>query len=506
MAPIRNITILGGGTSGWMAAAVLVRAFKPGLCTVRLIESEDIGIVGVGEATLPQVRDFNTFLGLDEPEFMRATNATFKLGIEFRGWGMSGSYHHPFGVHGQSAGGIPFHQLWLRARTFMDPGPIEDYSFPIRLARESRFDFPIEDPKSIRSTYAYAYHFDAVLYARYLRQWCEARGVQRIEGKVTGVNQNPETGFVETLTLENGETVGGDLFIDCSGFRAVIAGQTLNSGWEDWTPWLPCDRALAVPTERTEDLTPYTRATAREAGWTWRIPLQHRTGNGYVFSSRFTTEDRAREVLLGALDARAQAEPRLLRFQAGRRTASWTKNVIALGLASGFLEPLESTSIYLSQIALTFLMRLMPDARFDPALADEFNRLIDIEYERVRDFLILHYHANTGSSGPLWDYVRSMDVPDSLKAKMEMFRHRGHVPHYKDGLFSPASWIAVFMGQDVTPQAYDRQADALSQEALTRYLKDLKRKIDTNLAVLPSHADFVAGHCFDPKAAEAAHV
>lgn len=498
MTPIRNITILGGGTSGWMAAAVLSRAFTPDACTIRLIESEEIGIVGVGEATLPQVRDFNTWLGLDEAEFMRATNATFKLGIEFCGWGTSGSYHHPFGVHGQSAGGIPFHQLWLKARTFMDPGSIEDYAFPIRLARENRFDFPVEDPKSIRSAYAYAYHFDAVLYARYLRQWCEARGVQRIEGQVTGVDQNAETGFVERLTLASGKSVGGDLFIDCSGFRAVIAGQALNLGWEDWTPWLPCDRALAVPCERTDDLTPYTRATAREAGWTWRIPLQHRTGNGYVFSSRFTTEDRAREVLLGALDAPAQAEPRLLRFQAGRRTASWHKNVIALGLASGFLEPLESTSIYLSQIALTFLMRLMPDTRFDPALAREFNRLIDIEYERVRDFLILHYHANSASQGPLWDYVRAMPVPDSLKEKMALFRHRGHVQQYKDGLFSPASWIAVFMGQDVMPQAYDRQADGLSEEALTGYLKDLKRKIDSNLAVLPSHAEFVAAHCYDP--------
>lgn len=507
--PRSRIVILGGGTAGWMTAATLTKALKPQFATVRLIESDDIGIVGVGEATLPQVRDFNAFLELDEAQFMRETNATFKLGIEFCDWARKGdSYFHPFGVHGQSVNGIPFYQCALRARKHGHDLNIEDYSYPIVASRNQRFDFPSEDMNSIRSTYSYAYHFDAALYSGFLRRWCEARGLNRTEGKVVDVTLRPEDGFIQSLTLASGEVVEGDLFIDCSGFRGRLISQALHMGWEDWTPWLPCDRALAVPCERAGPFTPYTRATAREAGWQWRIPLQHRTGNGYVFSSQFTTQDRAAEVLLSHLDGAAQADPRLITFQAGRRQQSWYKNCIAIGLASGFLEPLESTSIYLAQIASSFLMRLFPGQEIDPKVVGEFNRLIDLEYERVRDFLILHYYATEPREGDLWRHVQNMKVPDSLLEKMEIFRRRGFVHRYKDGLFSPASWIAVYNGQRIIPEGYDPQADNIDMDVMLERLGDLRARIDLNVQAMPSHADFVRDFCFDPKAPqpmEAAH-
>jgi tryptophan 7-halogenase len=498
--PLR-IVILGGGTAGWMCAAALSKAFKSEFCKVRLIESDEIGTVGVGEATLPQVKDFNDFLGINEVEFMRETNATFKMAIEFRDWARKGdSYFHPFGMHGKAINGVPFYQYWLRARQNGLETDLEAYSFPIVACRNLKFDFPSEDQNSIRSTYSYAYHFDAILYARFLRKWAQARGLQRTEGKVVDVTLRPDDGHITSLTLESGEVVEGDLFIDCSGFRGLLISQTLKMGWEDWTDWLPCDRALAVPCDRAGDFTPFTRATAREAGWTWRIPLQHRTGNGYVFSSKFTTEDRAAEVLLANLDGKAQADPRIIKFQAGRREQSWYKNCIAMGLASGFLEPLESTSIYLAQIAVSYLIKLFPGQAIDPNLVTEFNRLVDIEYERVRDFLILHYHANERDDSELWRYTRNMKVPDSLISKMEDYRHRGHIHRYKDGLFSPASWIAVYNGQRIMPRHYDRQVDNMTLPMVLERMAELEQRISLNVDALPTHADFVRDYCFDPNA------
>ncbi len=500
-----KIVILGGGTAGWMCAAALSKTFKPGFCDIRLIESDEIGTVGVGEATLPQIKDFNDFLGIDEVEFMRDTNGTFKLGIDFVNWGRNGdSYIHPFGIHGQAINGVPLFQYWLRARQNGDTSSIEEYSFAIMASRHLKFDFPSDDDRSVRSTFAYAYQFDAVLYARFLSKWAQARGLQRTEGKVVDVAVRPEDGHIKFLTLESGEVIEGDLFIDCSGFRGVLISQALKMGWEDWTQWLPCDRALAVPCDRAGDFTPYTKATAQEAGWTWRIPLQHRTGNGYVFSSKFSTEERAAKVLMSVLDGKAQADPRLLRFQAGRRQQSWHKNCIALGLASGFLEPLESTSIYLAQIATNFLIRLFPGKVIDPKLVTEFNRLVDIEYERVRDFLILHYHANekppqedpTG----MWRYVREMKVPDTLLARMETYRHRGHIHRYKDGLFAPPSWIAVYTGQRIVPNNYDRQVDNMSLESVQEKLAEVRDRVAVNVEALPTHADFLRDYCFDPNA------
>ncbi len=499
MKPVLNVVIIGGGTAGWMTASALVKALKPEFCQVRLIESDEIGTVGVGEATLPQVKDFNTFLGLDEAEFMRETNATFKLGIEFCNWARQGdSYIHPFGIHGQAINGVPFLQYWLRARQSGHDLNLEDYAFPIVASRHLKFDFPSEDPKSIKSTFAYAYQFDAVLYARYLRKWAEGHGLKRTEGKVVDVTLRPEDGHISSVTLQSGEVVSGDLFIDCSGFRGLLISQNLDMGWEDWTPWLPCDRALAVPCDRAGDLTPYTRATAREAGWQWRIPLQHRTGNGYVFSSAFISDEAASETLMTHLDGPAQADPKLIKFQAGRRRQSWYKNCIAIGLASGFLEPLESTSIYLAQIATNFLLRLFPGKVIDPRLSAEFNRLIDIEYERVRDFLILHYHATERDDAELWRYTRNMKVPDSLLYKIEHFKHRGHIHRYKDGLFSPASWIAVCIGQRIVPTHYDRQIDTISPDVAMQKITEMRERIMLNVEAMPTHADFLRDYCFDP--------
>ncbi len=496
MASPLKIVILGGGTSGYMTAAALTGIVKPALAQVRLIESAEIGTVGVGEATLPHVKEFNDYIGINEADFMRKTQASFKLGIEFRDWGkMGNSYIHPFGDFGQPMAGVEFCHFWTKSRQMGMTTPLEAYSYAIVAARNMKFDFPSDDKKSIKSTFSYAYHFDAGLYATYLRGFAEARGLKRTEGKVTSVALKPESGDIQSLTLESGEVIEGDLFIDCSGFRALLIEENLHAGWESWTRWLPCDRAYAVPCARTEDFTPYTRSTALEAGWQWRIPLQHRTGNGYVYSSGFISDDDAARRLMGNLDGAPEAEPRQLRFQAGRRKTSWFKNCISIGLASGFLEPLESTSIYLAQIAITNLIQLFPSQTIDPRLSDEFNRLIDIEYERVRDFLILHYHANARDEA-LWDYTRNMTVPDSLTYKIEQFRHRGYILRYKDGLFNPASWLAVLTGQDIIPQAYDRMVDNLDEAAIRQKLDELSGRIAANVSIMPRHDDFIRDYCF----------
>lgn len=486
-----QIVILGGGTAGWMAATALVTMLPRQRYSVTLVESEEIGIVGVGEATLPQMKNFNDLLGLDEAEMMRSTQATFKLGIDFVDWGYLGSsYVHPFGVHGPPASGLAFHQRWQRALSAGRDWTIEDFSFAIAAARANRFDFPAAGKSTINSTYAYAYHFDASLYAAYLRRIAEGRGATRVEGKVCEVEQDAK-GDIQTLLLESGERVEGDFFIDCSGFRSLLLSGKLGVEWEDWSHWLPCDRALPVPTERIGDLTPYTRVTAMKAGWRWRIPLQHRTGNGYVFSSRFIDEDKAREELLASLDEPVLAEPRLLKFQAGRRTKSWERNCVALGLSSGFLEPLESTSIYLMQIAIMHLVPLFPAGRPDARLVAEFNRRMDLEYDRIRDFLILHYHLNSREDGELWRYCRSMQVPDSLTRKIEIFRHSGYIEDYRDGLFNAPSWLSVFLGQGLRPEHYHPLADAIPLERLLAELDELRTDIAFRIDEMPKHATFL---------------
>jgi tryptophan halogenase len=503
--PLR-IVILGGGTAGWMCAAACANVLHPARYRITLIESDDIGIVGVGEATLPALRDFNELLGLDEAQFMRETQGTFKLGIEFRDWDRPGqSYLHPFGVFGQLWGGVEFQHFWLRARREgLAPAPIEDFCVAARACARNAFEFP--DARGPHSTYyAYAYHFDAGLYSDFLRRWSLGRGVTRIEGRVVDVGQGA-TGDIETLTLESGQHIAGDFFIDCSGFRSLLLGGMLQVPWEDWSGWLPCDRAWAVPCDRTADFTPYTRSSARKGGWIWRIPLQHRTGNGHVFSTQFVGEDEARATLLAALDGTPQAEPRLLRFRAGRRAQAWKRNCVALGLASGFLEPLESTSIFLVQKAIQDVLRLLPSPEapvVDERLAREFNRLSDSLYERIRDFLILHYTANRREGEPLWDHVRHYPLPDSLHHKLALFDVRGHVPYFKDGFFSRDSWLAVLFGQGLMPRGHDRLADALPREQLDHRLRELHGRVAAHAAAMRSHADMIAQYCRPPLARQA---
>jgi tryptophan 7-halogenase len=493
-----RIVIVGGGTAGWMSAAGIRRQLRPEDYAVTLIESDDIGIVGVGEATLPHIKIFNDMLGIDEAQFMRETRATFKLGIQFCNWDRQGDcYIHPFGAFGEPWGGVEFQHHWLRAlRAGRQQYPLQDYSYSVVAARNNAFEFPNEDQKSIRSTYAYAYHFDASLYAAYLRSWATERGVRRIEGQVCEVSRRPDGGL-EELKLKSGERIAGDLFIDCSGFRSLLLGGTLGVAWQDWTHWLPCDRALAVPCNRVGALTPYTRATARRAGWTWRIPLQHRTGNGYVFSSQFISDGEAQDALLAVLDGAARAEPRLLRFSPGRRERAWSHNCVAVGLASGFLEPLESTSIYLIQAAVTDLVNLMPrpgSKGTDSRLVDEFNRLNEMQYERIRDFLVLHYTANRRIGEPLWDYVRSMPLPDSLVHKIQLFRSRAALPNYQFGLFARDSWLSVLIGQGIIPEGHDQLANAFALPTLEERLGEFRNRVQTNVDSMGSHGDFISSY------------
>jgi len=491
-----KVVIVGGGTAGWMTAAALTKLL-PSRCQVHLVESEAIGIVGVGEATLPHIRGFNEKLGINEADFMASTRATFKLGIEFRDWARVGdSYIHPFGTFGTGQGELDFHHYWNRVRQEGQPvAPIDEFSMAVTMAYLNRFALPSADPSTIESTFNYAYQFDATLYAPYLRRLAEQMGAQRTEGRVVDVELDSESGNVTAVRLESGERIEGELFIDCSGFVSLIMGKTFGEPFEDWSEWLLCDRAVAMPCQTRTPLTPYTGVIAMPAGWRWRIPLQHRTGNGYVYSSAFTTDEEAREALVAAVEGEPIAEPRVLKFKAGRRSRSWVRNCIAVGLSSGFLEPLESTSIYLIQAAITGLVELFPERKISPVDRDEFNRLIDAEYDWIRDFLILHYHATERSDTPFWDYVRTMSVPNSLKEKMELFRRRGRVVKHREGLFLDASWVAVYLGQRVLPEGHDPRADLPPLPALMQNIQGLRAQIRASAERMPDHRSHIERYC-----------
>jgi len=490
---LRRIVIVGGGTAGWMTAASLGWALSALPIEVLLVESEEIGTVGVGEATVPHIRFFNQRLGIDEADFMRRTNATFKLGIEFRDWARIGdSYIHPFGDFGREIAGLPFHQHWLRlTRAGRTDRALEAFSLPIMAARAGRFAPPSPDPSTIESTFSYAYQFDAGLYAAYLRSYAEQRGVRRVEGKVMSVGQDGETGFVRSVTLESGEELAGDLFVDCSGFRGLLIEGALKAGYESWTHWLPCDAALAVPCVHGGPLTPYTRATARDAGWQWRIPLQHRVGNGHVFSTAFTDVDSARDLLMANLEGAPLAEPKLLRFATGKRKTQWLGNVVAIGLSSGFLEPLESTSIHLIQLAITKLIELLPLDGWDPLDAAEFNRSMVVEYERVRDFLILHYCATERTDTEFWNHCRTMSLPESLQYKMAAFRERGVVVKYREGMFLEPSWLAVYYGQRVEPKRVSPLVEALPIDEVAARAEAMAAAFHAAAEAMPDHADYL---------------
>ena len=490
-----RVVVVGGGTAGWMTAAALAKLL-PTKCSVHLVESEAIGIVGVGEATLPHIRGFNERLGIDEAEFMAATRATFKLGIKFDGWRNGrDSYIHPFGTHGSEKGEVPFNQYWARLRRAAgDAPPIGDYSMAVVMASMNRFARPDADPDRIESTFNYAYQFDATLYAPYLRHIAEQAVARRTEGRIVDVQLDGETGDVQAVSLESGERIEGDLFVDCSGFFSLIVGKAFEEPFEDWSNWLPCDRAVAMPCRTRTALSPYTGVIAMPGGWRWRIPLQHRTGNGYVYSSAHISDDEARQSLIEAVEGEPIAEPRILKFKAGRRARSWVRNCVAVGLASGFLEPLESTSIYLIQQAITYLIELFPERQVSPLERDEFNRLIDMEYDRIRDFLILHYHA-TERAGPFWNHVRTMDVPDTLREKMELFRKRGRVAKYRQGVFLDASWVAVYIGQGVVPEGYDLRADLPAADVLARGMEALRQEIRAKASAMADHRSFIERYC-----------
>jgi tryptophan 7-halogenase len=493
---IGRIAIVGGGTAGWMAAALLSKVLKDRAGTITLVESEEIGTVGVGEATIPPIRSFNSLLGIDEDDFIRQTRATFKLGIEFRNWGSTGHrYIHPFGKYGITIDRVAFHHHWLRLREAGDATPLADYSLSACAAYRGHFTRPAADPRLILSSLSYAFHFDAGLYAAYLRRFAEARGVRRVEGRVEDVELRAEDGFIRALKLGGDRRIEADLFIDCSGFRGLLIEQALKTGYEDYTHWLPCDRALAVPSQRPPRITPCTRATAHAAGWQWRIPLQHRTGNGHVYCSRFTSDDEAAATLLANLDTPALGEPRLLKFTTGRRRRFWNRNCIALGLASGFLEPLESTSIHLVQSGLTQLAAIFPDMSFDPADTAEYNRLQLQEFDRVRDFIILHYKATARDDAPLWRQCRDMPIPDSLAYRMQLFAASGRVAFEENELFVESNWLSVMHGQGIVPRRHDPLADLLPLEETRRRLAEVKGLIAGTAAAMPTHESFIAQNC-----------
>ncbi|MET0308136.1 MAG: tryptophan halogenase family protein [Sphingomonas sp.] len=494
--PIRSVVIVGGGTAGWMAAAAFARMVPLGV-QVTLIESDEIGTVGVGEATIPPIRAFNAMLGIDEDDFIAATGGSFKLGIEFVDWWRPGHrYLHPFGAFGFDIEGVKFHHYWLKMRAAGRVGPLEAYNLSAVAALNGRFARPDPDPASPLSQLNYAYHFDASLYAGYLRRHSEAQGIARVEGKVVDVALRGEDGFIESVTLDGGLRIAGDLFIDCSGFRGLLIEQALGTGYEEWTQWLPCDRAVAVPTANVDaGIAPFTRATARPAGWQWRIPLQHRTGNGYVYSSAHIDDDKAVATLLANLDGTPLAEPRPLRFVTGRRKKLWHRNCVALGLASGFMEPLESTSIHLIQSGISKLFALFPDRGCNPVLAGEYNRLGQIQVEQIRDFLILHYNATERDDSSFWRQCRTMAVPESLERKLALFRDKGRLFRYEDELFAEASWVAVMLGQGVIPQGWDRLADTVDAASIDARLRRIAEIFATTARRMPDHSDFIARTC-----------
>lgn len=496
MRPIKRILIAGGGSSGWMTAALFARLFQ-GLYEIVLVESDAIGTIGVGEATIPAIKKYVELLGLSENEFVARTQGSFKLGIQFVDWWRRGQdYFHGFGLIGQDLEWLRCHQYWLKASAMGHAEDFEAYSINTAAARANKFMRARADMgESPLGHIAHAFHFDASLFARFLSGYATDRGVIRREGRIVDVTLRGDDGFIESVTMDDGTEIAADLFIDCSGFRALLIEGALATGFEDWAHWLPCDTAFAVPCERITPFTPYTRSTALGAGWQWRIPLQHRTGNGHVFSSRFMDEAEAERILLSNLDGKQLADVNRVRFTAGKRRQLWNRNCVAVGLAGGFLEPLESTSLHLVQSGLIRLVRLLPDAGFDQSTIDEFNRQTDFEYERIRDFIILHYKATERDDTPFWDYCRTMEIPETLRRKIDLWMANGRIFREDEELFAEESWIQVFLGQGCRPRGYDPMVDMKSQAQLTQYLGNIASVIRKCVDVMPDHAEYVDKTC-----------
>jgi tryptophan 7-halogenase len=481
--------IAGGGTAGWLAAAALSNQIGK-LLEITLIESDEIGTIGVGEATIPPIRTFHKLLQIDEQEFMRATAATFKLGISFENWGLKGDHYiHSFGRNGKPTWLCEFHNFWLRSLDLGVHSELGDYCFELQAAKAGKFAI------SPQAEINFAYHFDAGQYAKFLRRFAEGFGIKRVEGKIKAVKQNSETGFIESLELHSGQQIEGDLFIDCTGFRGLLIEQTLKSGYEDWSHWLPCDSAAAVQTELAGPALPMTRAIAHDSGWRWRIPLQHRVGNGLVFSSKFLSDDSAKEELVAAIDGRPLTMPRILKFQTGRRRQVWNKNVVALGLSSGFIEPLESTSIHLMIVGVTRLLQLFPFEGVKQSQVDEYNQVARVEMEKTRDFVVLHYHATQRGDSPFWIHCRDMPIPDSLSHRIELFKEAAYAYQGDSELFRVDSWTQVMFGQRIKPRSYHQAARLLGDDELIKFLADYRASIAQTVARMPAHQDFVNQYC-----------
>lgn len=492
---IERIVIVGGGSAGWMTAAALANDLGTS-CDITLIESEAIGTVGVGEATIPPIRFFNQRLGIDEATFVRETHGSFKLGIEFIDWLRPGqSYFHPFGHYGAEFDNVPFYQHWMHAHLNGDPVPIDEYSMAWAASKAGKFSHPLADRRNVQSRFDYAYHFDATLYAAYLRKYAEARGVTRIEGRVETAQQDAESGFITAVTMEHGRQFEADLFVDCSGFFGLLIEKTLETGYEDWSHWLPCNRAVAVPCEKTSAIIPYTKSTAKSGGWQWRIPLQHRTGNGYVYCSDHLEAQDAEDALMSSLDGAPMADPKHLRFVTGRRKKFWNGNCVAIGLSAGFMEPLESTSLHLIQYGIMRLLALFPDASMSPLLAQEYNDLTIAEYERIRDFLILHYTATQRDDSEFWRYCANMPIPDRLKYKIEHFQTHGMIISDERELFHNPSWIAVYLGQGIVPERAPAMAQLPRNVPVETRLQQIRSAMAQAVETMPTHDAFIDGYC-----------
>ncbi len=503
---VKSVIIVGGGTAGWMSAIAMASVLPQEDLSITLIESSAIGIVGVGEATLPHIRYFNQKVGIDEAEMMRRTNATFKLGIEFKDWGAIGqSYIHPFGDYGFPINRVPFHHYISKSVIAGEHHDMDDYSLPVMAARGGKFQLPHSDPASVLSTFGYAFQFDAGLYGAFLRETCETRGVKRVEGKVVEVKKNGESGDIESVILEDGTVHSADFFIDCSGFRGLLIDKALEVQYQPWSQWLPCNRAVTAGCSGVGTLLPYTRATAKAAGWQWRIPLQNRVGNGYVYASDFIDDEAATDTLMTSLESAPTTDPRILRFTTGKREQGWKNNCVAIGLSGGFLEPLESTGIYLIQQAVTTFVELFPASKNSVHARAEYNRIIDSEFERVRDFLILHYKATRRDDSPFWNFCRTMDIPDSLQHKIDLFRSSGRVAQYDIGAFKTPSWLAVYYGQNIVPTGYDPMTDHMPDAMLTPQLLRAKKSIADGVASMSDHEAFIRKHnCAAPSFKESA--
>lgn len=487
----QHIVILGGGAAGWIAAALLAKKIGRHQARITLIESEEIGIIGVGEATVPLLAQCNALLGIDEFDFIRKTQGTFKLGIEFCDWGTAGNRHfHAFSDYGHPVEGVQTHHYWLRLRQSGDDTPIDDYSFAYAVAKNN--NFAPSDPNDAR--YHHAYHFDAALYARYLRDVATELGVQRIEGKMTHVDLDSESGDITAIHLANGEAVPGDFFLDCTGFASELLGKALETPFVDWSHWLLCNSAMAVPSKRIGAPTPYTRATAHTGGWRWTIPLQHRSGNGMVYNSNFWSDDDARDALLGGLDGEPLAEPRLFRFASGHRKQFWNRNCVGIGFSSNFLEPLESTGIQLIVMGVLKLIRYFPQRIVDPVLRDEYNRLSTGEIERIRDFIIAHYYLSRRPE-PLWSACREIEIPDSLRHKLDVWKASGQIALDDLESYKEPSWVAILLGNGAVPQRYAVSADLYPLEQIRTGMKLRREEIVRSAQEVTSHQDFINSHC-----------